>query len=39
MNSASLKWASAALGLLAGMQAATQYVAWTFAWAPALGDG
>ncbi len=31
--------ASGAAGLVLGLQAATQYVAWTFAFAPALGPG
>jgi type IV secretion system protein VirD4 len=30
---------SAAGGVLLGLQAATQFVGWTFAWAPALGPG
>jgi type IV secretion system protein VirD4 len=29
----------AAAGLLIGLQAATQFVGWTFRWAPALGSG
>lgn len=29
----------AALGLLLGLQAATEFVGWTFSWAPALGPG
>lgn len=33
------KLLGAAAGLLAGLQAATQYVGWSFAWAGALGPG
>jgi len=36
---ARVRWASAAAGLLAGLQGATQFVGWTFAWTPALGPG
>lgn len=36
---ARLRWASAALGVAAGLQAATQFIGWTFTWAPALGPG
>ena len=36
---AGLRMASAAGGLLLGLQAATQFVGWTFAWSPALGPG
>ncbi len=34
-----VRLASTAAGLLLGMQGASQYVGWTFAWSPALGPG
>jgi type IV secretion system protein VirD4 len=37
--SAGLRIASGIGGLVLGLQAATQFVGWTFAWAPALGAG
>jgi type IV secretion system protein VirD4 len=33
------RWGAAAAGALLGLQVAGQYVAWTFSWAPALGEG
>jgi len=36
---AGLRIAAAAGGLVLGLQAATQFVGWTFAWSPALGSG
>lgn len=37
--SVGLRLVSAIAGLLLGAQAATQYVGWTFSWAPVLGGG
>lgn len=34
-----LRIAAVGLGLACGLQAATQFIGWTFAWAPALGAG
>jgi len=34
-----VRLASAAAGLLAGLQGASQFIGWTFAWSPALGSG
>lgn len=34
-----IRLACAAAGLLAGLQGASQFVGWTFAWSPALGPG
>lgn len=34
-----LKIAAGSLGVIAGLQAATQYIGWTFQWASALGAG
>lgn len=37
--SAVLRLCCAAAGLVAGLQAASQFVGWTYAWSPALGPG
>ena len=37
--SAARRLSCAAAGLLAGLQAATQFVGWAYAWSPALGEG
>src|ERR1043165_2320799 len=39
MSGVLVRLAGVAMGVALGLQAATQFVGWTFAWAPVLGAG